>query len=183
GRRSLPRVTVAGLVLVRQRPGSAKGVVFMTIEDESGVANAIVWPKVFEAQRAQVIGARFVAITGRLQNEAGVIHVVAEHVEDLSPMLGLLATQGPQVSSLARADEVKRPQERDPREKQAARHAHAVLPRGRNFHCGVIPSPRAWGEMVARSAGCGAAHSRERSAPPPPSWSAKADHPRKPHAQ
>ena len=94
GRRSLPRVTVAGLVLVRQRPGSAKGVVFMTIEDETGVANAIVWPKVFETQRAQVIGARFVAITGRLQNEAGVIHVVAEHVEDLSPMLGLLVDAG-----------------------------------------------------------------------------------------
>ena len=92
--RALPRVTVAGLVLVRQRPGSAKGVVFMTIEDESGVANAIVWPKVFEAQRAQVIGARFVAITGRLQNEAGVIHVVAEHVEDLSSMLGLLSLAG-----------------------------------------------------------------------------------------
>ncbi len=134
GRRSLPRVTVAGLVLVRQRPGSAKGVVFMTIEDESGVANAIVWPKVFEAQRAQVIGARFVAITGRLQNEAGVIHVVAEHVEDLSPMLGLLSSHGGEVSALANADEVKRPNERDPREKQAARHAHAVMPRGRNFH-------------------------------------------------
>ena len=135
GRRALPRVTVAGLVLVRQRPGSAKGVVFMTIEDESGVANAIVWPKVFEAQRAQVIGARFVAITGRLQNEAGVIHVVAEHVEDLSPMLGLLVDAGPARSrALARADEVKRPNERDPREKQAARQAHAVMPRGRNFH-------------------------------------------------
>ena len=134
GARFLPRVTVAGLVLVRQRPGSARGVVFMTIEDESGVANAIVWPKVFEAQRAQVIGARFVAITGRLQNEAGVIHVVAEHVEDLSPMLGLLSSHGGEVSALANADEVKRPNERDPREKQAARRAASVMPSGRNFH-------------------------------------------------
>ncbi len=65
-------------MLVRQRPGSAKGVVFMTLEDESGVANVIVWPKVFEKLRPIVIGARFVAVSGRLQNEAGVIHVVAE---------------------------------------------------------------------------------------------------------
>jgi len=106
----------------------------MTIEDETGVANAIVWPKVFEAQRAIVIGARFVAITGRLQNEAGVIHVVAEQVEDISSLLGLLSTQGGEVSSLARADEVKRPNERDPREKQAARRAQSVMPAGRNFH-------------------------------------------------
>ncbi len=156
--RFLPRVTVAGLVLVRQRPGSAKGVVFMTIEDETGVANAIVWPKVFETQRAQVIGARFVAITGRLQNEAGVIHVVAEHVEDLSSMLGLLSSHGGEVSALANADEVKRPQERPkkdaPKPAQdmlplpaikppAARHPRnvrpldgvtSVMPRGRNFH-------------------------------------------------
>jgi len=150
---ALPRVTVAGLVLVRQRPGSAKGVVFMTIEDETGVANAIVWPKVFEAQRAVVIGARFVAITGRLQNEAGVIHVVAEHVEDLSAWLGLLAAQGGDVSGLARADEVKRPQERPKKDAPApAQHMlplpaparsrdvrplariASVMPRGRNFH-------------------------------------------------
>ena len=124
--RALPRIKVAGLVLVRQRPGSAKGVVFMTIEDETGVANAIVWPKVFEAQRAQVIGARFVAITGRLQNEAGVIHVVAEHVEDLSAMLGFLSMQGGEVSVLARADEVKRPQERS--KQDAPRPGQDILP-------------------------------------------------------
>ncbi|MDB5596701.1 MAG: dnaE [Hyphomicrobiales bacterium] len=149
----LPRVTVAGLVLVRQRPGSAKGVLFMTIEDETGVANAIVWPKVFETQRAIVIGARFVAITGRLQNEADVIHVVAEEFEDLTPMLGLLSLQGGDVSGLARADEVKRPQvrEKKPVPDIMRRLAHAdaplaepsllaeeetrrVMPRGRNFH-------------------------------------------------
>ena len=59
------RVTVAGLVLVRQRPGTAKGVIFMTLEDEAGVANLIVWPKAFERLRAIVIGARFVAATGK----------------------------------------------------------------------------------------------------------------------
>ena len=79
--RSGERVTVAGLVLVRQRPGTAKGVIFMTLEDEGGVANVIVWPKAFERLRAIVLGARFVAVTGKLQNEQGVIHVVADRME------------------------------------------------------------------------------------------------------
>ncbi|MGE3245744.1 MAG: OB-fold nucleic acid binding domain-containing protein, partial [Beijerinckiaceae bacterium] len=107
------RVSIAGLVLVRQRPGTAKGVVFMTLEDETGVANVIVWPKVFEKLRPVVIGARFVAVTGRLQNEAGVIHVIAERMEDMTPLLQLLSDDGERISGLANADEVKRPQERD----------------------------------------------------------------------
>ncbi len=86
--RSGERVTVAGLVLVRQRPGTAKGVIFMTLEDETGVANIIVWPKAFERLRAIVIGARFVAVTGKLQNEAGVIHIIAERMEDLTRCSG-----------------------------------------------------------------------------------------------
>ncbi|GLI92975.1 error-prone DNA polymerase [Methylocystis echinoides] len=86
------RLTVAGVVLLRQRPGTAKGVVFMTIEDETGQANIIVWPKLLERQRAEIIGARLVAVTGRLQKECGVIHVVAEHVEDLSADLRRLET-------------------------------------------------------------------------------------------
>ncbi|PWB81040.1 MAG: error-prone DNA polymerase [Methylocystaceae bacterium] len=84
------RVTVAGLVLVRQRPGSASGVIFLTIEDETGIANIVVWPKLFERQRPEVIGARLVAVTGRVQNEAGVIHVIAQRIEDLSADLRLL---------------------------------------------------------------------------------------------
>ncbi|WP_020176690.1 error-prone DNA polymerase [Methyloferula stellata] len=88
------RVTVAGLVLVRQRPGSAKGVIFLTLEDETGIANAIIWPKVFEALRPIVMGARFIAVTGRVQSESGVIHVVAERAEDLTPLLGVLSRQG-----------------------------------------------------------------------------------------
>jgi DNA polymerase III alpha subunit len=71
-------VDVAGLVLVRQRPGSAKGVIFMTLEDETGVANVIVWPKTFERYRPLVLGSRLVRVSGRLQNEMGVIHVVAD---------------------------------------------------------------------------------------------------------
>ena len=103
------RVTISGLVTCRQRPGSANGVVFMTIEDESAVANVIVWPKVFERLRPIVLGARYVAVTGRVQEESGVIHVVAEKLEDLTPWLARLAEHGGDIDALARCDEVRRP--------------------------------------------------------------------------
>ncbi len=80
-------VTVAGLVLVRQRPGTSKGVVFMTLEDESDIANIIVWPKVFAENRRTVMTARFLAVRGRLQRAGLVIHVVAESFVDLSAAL------------------------------------------------------------------------------------------------
>ena len=105
------RVTISGLVTCRQRPGSAKGVVFMTIEDESAVANVIVWPKVFERVRPVVLGARYVAVSGRVQEESGVIHVVADQLEDLTVWLARLADQGTDIDSLTRADEVRRPVE------------------------------------------------------------------------
>jgi error-prone DNA polymerase len=108
------RVAVSGLVLVRQRPGTASGVVFMTLEDETGIANVVVWPKVFEKLRAVVIGARFVAVTGKMQSESGVVHVVAERMEDLTPMLGLLSKQGEEINAQARADE-SRTSRPDPR--------------------------------------------------------------------
>lgn len=88
------RVCVAGLVLLRQRPGTAKGVIFVTLEDETGVANVVVWAKVFERFRRAVISARLLRVTGRLQRDAGVVHVVAETVEDLSPMLDMLLRPG-----------------------------------------------------------------------------------------
>jgi error-prone DNA polymerase len=81
------RVTVAGLVLVRQQPGSASGVIFMTLEDETGVANLVVWPPVFQRFRRIVMGGRLVECRGRLQREGEVIHVVADHLTDLSPLL------------------------------------------------------------------------------------------------
>jgi DNA polymerase III alpha subunit len=84
------RVTVAGLVLVRQRPGTAKGVIFVTLEDETGVCNVVVWAKTYERFRRAVISGRLLRVTGRLQREAGVVHVVAELIEDLSPMLDQL---------------------------------------------------------------------------------------------
>jgi error-prone DNA polymerase len=80
-------VTVAGLVLVRQRPGTSKGVVFMTLEDETDIANIIVWPKVFERNRRTVMTSRFLAACGRLQRAGLVIHVVAESFTDLSTQL------------------------------------------------------------------------------------------------
>jgi error-prone DNA polymerase len=101
---------VSGLVTVRQRPGSAKGVVFMTIEDETAIANIIVWPPVFERFRAVAMGARYVAATGRVQAEAGVIHVVAERLDDLTPLLARLSEDAPPPEPLARADAVKHPQ-------------------------------------------------------------------------
>jgi error-prone DNA polymerase len=84
------RVAVAGLVLIRQRPGTASGVIFMTIEDETGIANIVVWPKLFEKQRAEVIGSRLVAVTGRVQIESGVVHVIAQKIEDMSADLRLI---------------------------------------------------------------------------------------------
>jgi len=103
------RVSVSGLVTIRQRPGTAKGVIFMTIEDETAVANIIVWPKTFERFRPIVLGARYVAVNGELQQESGVIHVVAGRLDDLTPLLARLTEDAPPIEALARADAVKRP--------------------------------------------------------------------------
>ena len=81
------RVEVAGLILVRQRPGSAKGVVFVTLEDESGIANAVLWSDRFEAHRRTVMTATMLAIRGRVQREGIVIHLVADRITDLTVML------------------------------------------------------------------------------------------------
>jgi error-prone DNA polymerase len=120
------RVRISGLVTCRQRPGSAKGVVFMTIEDESAVANVIVWPRTFERVRPVVLGARYVLVSGRVQAEAGVIHVVAEQLEDLTPWLARLAEHGGDIDGLARCDEVRRPIE-DQREARALGGRHNRL--------------------------------------------------------
>ncbi|EBA03905.1 DNA polymerase III, alpha subunit, putative [Rhodobacterales bacterium HTCC2150] len=83
-------VAVAGLVLVRQRPGTAKGVIFLTLEDETGVSNIVVWKKTYEKFRRAVVSGRLLRVTGRIQRQESVVHVVAEIVEDISPMLDLL---------------------------------------------------------------------------------------------
>lgn len=84
------RVTVAGLVILRQRPGTAKGVIFITLEDETGVVNIIVWRKLYEQFRRAVIAGRMLRVTGRLQRENGVTHVISEQIEDISPLLDRL---------------------------------------------------------------------------------------------
>ena len=81
------RVVVAGIVLVRQRPGSARGVTFITIEDETGVANLVVWAALFESQRRLILNASMLACHGRVQREGDVIHVIANRIEDLSELL------------------------------------------------------------------------------------------------
>ncbi|TAV74737.1 error-prone DNA polymerase [Rhizobium leguminosarum] len=81
----------AGLVLVRQKPGSAKGVMFITIEDETGPANVVVWPTLFERRRRIVLGASMMAINGRIQREGDVVHLVAQQLFDLSGDLSGLA--------------------------------------------------------------------------------------------
>src|SRR5690606_16208249 len=81
------RVKVAGVVLVRQRPGTSKGVVFMTIEDETGIANAVVWPKMLERYRKVVMGARLIVIEGRIQRHEDIIHVVSTRLTDGSNWL------------------------------------------------------------------------------------------------
>jgi error-prone DNA polymerase len=84
------RLAVGGLVLVRQRPGTAKGVVFLTLEDETGIANIVVWRDAFEANRRTVMGAAFLVVHGKLQREGEVIHLVAEKFTDLSPRLSAM---------------------------------------------------------------------------------------------
>ena len=84
------RLTVAGLVLVRQRPGTAKGVIFLTLEDETGTCNVIVWKSVYERFRRAIIAGRLLRVTGRVQRQGPVTHLVAETVENISPMLDAL---------------------------------------------------------------------------------------------
>ncbi|MDA7424862.1 OB-fold nucleic acid binding domain-containing protein [Thalassococcus lentus] len=86
------RICVAGLVILRQRPGTAKGVIFLTLEDETGAVNVIVWRKLYERYRRAVIAGRLLRVTGRLQREGGVVHVIAEQIEDISPLLDTLLT-------------------------------------------------------------------------------------------
>ncbi|MBV8536191.1 MAG: error-prone DNA polymerase [Alphaproteobacteria bacterium] len=128
------RVTVAGLVLIRQQPGTAKGVIFVTLEDETGIANAVLWPDVSQAHRRPLLDSRLLLIRGKLQSYSNVIHVVAETLVDCTSELRRLADEdakfeaGAEFASGARGDDLNktwRPDSRDPR---------AVFPEGRSFH-------------------------------------------------
>jgi error-prone DNA polymerase len=133
-------VRVAGVILVRQRPGSAKGVVFMTLEDETGVANAVVWPNTLERFRKIVMGARLILVTGRIQRHEDIIHVVAQRLEDKSEWLALLAEGAEEMKvPVANADEVLRPDPgsaRGPAHPRWAGHPRneRIVPKSRDFH-------------------------------------------------
>ena len=127
------RVSLAGLVLIRQRPGSAKGVCFITLEDETGIANLVVWPDRFAAQRAIVMGARLMVVHGIVQHDEAVVHVIASRLEDGTAMLRELSEDA-MPSTLSNGDgggaqgAVIRP----------PTHAHprnvSVIPKSRDFH-------------------------------------------------
>ena len=101
----------AGLVLVRQRPGSAKGVMFITLEDETGIANLVVWPQMFEKFRRVVMGASMIAVRGRVQREGEVVHLVAHQLADLSAEL---ATVGSRDAAFSAAPRPRRPSHSTP---------------------------------------------------------------------
>ncbi len=136
----------AGLVLVRQRPGSAKGVMFLTIEDETGPANVVVWPTLFERRRRVLLGASLMAINGRIQREGEVVHLVAQQLFDLSADLSGLADRDESFTlPLTRADYFTHGGGPDPREspKRAVRPRDIYVPdlhidrlkvKSRNFH-------------------------------------------------
>ncbi|MCC2601031.1 error-prone DNA polymerase [Sphingopyxis yananensis] len=125
--------SVCGLVITRQRPGTASGVVFLTLEDETGVANIVVWPDLLEANRAAVMGGRLLRVTGELQKEGIVTHIIAQKIEDLSSALSWLGHPMDEVigQTIPQADEAPRPRKisaRHPREQ--AKH---LFP-SRDFH-------------------------------------------------
>jgi error-prone DNA polymerase len=107
------RASVAGLVLVRQRPGTAKGVVFLTLEDETGAANAVIWRDTFQKFRRRVMGSTFLIVHGRLQVEGEVIHLVAERFTDLSDRLRALKLDAPPDNRLPQAADARLVRSRD----------------------------------------------------------------------
>jgi error-prone DNA polymerase len=137
------RVRCAGVVLVRQKPGSAKGVVFMTLEDETGIANIVVWPQVMDTFRKEVMGARLIEVEGRIQSSPDeVVHLVAERLFDRSHDLMNLANDAlGQKHVVPAGADVFEPLEdelsaRDGHPVHKIRHPRNVriLPRSRDFH-------------------------------------------------
>ena len=132
------RVTVGGLVLVRQRPGTASGVIFLTLEDETGIANVVIWNRVYKNFRRVLLGSRLLAVQGKLQKvgkeENVVVHVVAERLIGLNDELQLLGgIESDFDGAMAPADQVRKPGH-DPRDAIAAgRDPRSVMPEGRNF--------------------------------------------------
>ena len=139
-------VQIAGVVLIRQRPGSAKGVTFITLEDETGVINLVVWPDLKEKNRKVVMGARLMEVRGRVEYDDEVIHVIAHAMTDATHRLHALSDDLLD-APLARADEVNKPMpERGPRPRDMIDELaprpnvtghprdHRILPKSRDFH-------------------------------------------------
>jgi len=130
------RVALAGLVLVRQRPGTASGVIFATLEDETGIANVIIWPKLYEKRRRIVLTSRLLFVRGRVQKEGIVIHVVADDLEDWTSELGLLSSEdisetvGTYAKDMKHAGRDTTHNQEEQRRLRAAR----FVPRSRDFH-------------------------------------------------
>ena len=126
------RTSLAGLVLVRQKPGSAKGVCFVTLEDEAGVANLVIWPAMFEANRATIMAARLLVVHGRVQTDGRVIHIVAERLEDRTDRLdGLSAARLPGITT--RGDHPTHPIPGQVGARSHPRDARPI-PKSRDFH-------------------------------------------------
>jgi len=132
------RVSVAGLVLVRQRPGKGNAI-FLTLEDEKSIANVIIWPRVFDRFRSIVMGARFIRVTGKLQHESDVIHIVADRIEDLTSWLSVLLHEPPTIEHMS-AESSNRPESPANRGLPVRQDvatlsgtARQVMPKGRNF--------------------------------------------------
>ncbi|WP_370182575.1 error-prone DNA polymerase [Alteriqipengyuania sp.] len=123
-------VKISGVVLIRQRPGSAKGVCFITLEDETGVVNLVIWPDMMERYRKVIMGARLMEVTGRLEMDDEVLHVIVTRMEDATWRLSELSDDllSPQIS---RADEVNRPL----RTMSAAKREVAIVPKAANADC------------------------------------------------
>ncbi|MEP9350496.1 error-prone DNA polymerase [Xanthobacter sp. KR7-225] len=120
----------AGVVLVRQRPGNGKAI-FITLEDETGIANVVLWARTFERFRREVMGARLLLVEGLVQkSEEGVVHLMARRLTDRSADLAGLGAAPPPAIETARADEARRPQLPRARHPRAAR----ILPKSRDFH-------------------------------------------------
>ncbi len=124
-------VKLAGIVLIRQRPGSAKGVCFITVEDEYGVANLVVWPNVMKTFRKVIMRARVIDVRGIVQKSEDVIHVVVHHLNDRSDALERLSNDVME-PPLAHADEVKRNIDSDHR--MGHPRNVRVIPKSRDFH-------------------------------------------------
>ncbi|MGB5865090.1 MAG: error-prone DNA polymerase [Sulfitobacter sp.] len=126
------KVSLAGLVLVRQKPGSAKGVCFITLEDESGVANLVIWPKMFKAYRPIIMSARLMVVHGQVQTDGRVIHIVANDLQDRSDRLsGLSDTSIPAITT--RGDHPTNPIPGQVGIRGHPRNVR-VIPKSRDFH-------------------------------------------------